>query len=79
MTPEAPSRAVVPGILPTSNSPASKGVGGFSVAEAIRHLRTVADCHAWRARQGDLDSATLAALLARIEVLRKWEATCPPA
>ena len=43
-------------------------------ADEIRNLRTVAECHAWRAKQGELNSATCAALLARIDALRKWEA-----
>ncbi len=43
-------------------------------AEAIRRCTTVAECHDWRAKQGELNSATCAALLARIDALRKWEA-----
>lgn len=42
-------------------------------ADEIRNLRTVAECHAWRAKQGELTSQAYLALLARIDALRKWE------
>ena len=43
-------------------------------AEAIRRCATVAECHDWRAKQGEMDSATTAVFLARVAALRKWEA-----
>lgn len=45
-------------------------------AEAIRRCATVAACHAFRASLGDeeMTAQTYAALLARIDALRKWEA-----
>ena len=45
-------------------------------AEAIRRCATVAECHAFRASLGDeeMTAQTYAALLARIDALRKWEA-----
>jgi hypothetical protein len=41
--------------------------------DEIRALKTVADCHEWRKRQGELDSMTHLALLVRIDALRKPE------
>lgn len=42
--------------------------------DEIRKLKTVADCHEWRKRNGDMDSMTYLALLQRIDALRKLEA-----
>lgn len=42
--------------------------------DEIRTLKTVADCHEWRKRNGDMDSMTYLALLTRIDALRKLEA-----
>lgn len=41
--------------------------------DEIRALQTVAACHEWRKRQGELDSMTYLALLQRIDALRKVE------
>jgi len=41
--------------------------------DEIRRLTSVADCEAWRAKQGDLNSMTVAAFLARLAALRKLE------
>lgn len=46
-------------------------------AEAIRRCTTVAECHAWRAKQGELTSAIYMALLMRIAALRKLEGKQP--
>lgn len=42
--------------------------------DEIRALKTVADAHDWRKRNGDMDSMTYLALLTRIDALRKLEA-----
>ena len=42
--------------------------------DEIRALKTVAECHEWRKRNGDMDSMTYLALLTRIDALRKQEA-----
>ncbi len=39
----------------------------------IRRLMTVADCHEWRKRQGELTAQEYMALLARIDALRQLE------
>ena len=50
----------------------------MTLSDEIRRLRTVADAHAFHARlksEGvEMNSATWAAFLARIDSLRKWEA-----
>ena len=46
-------------------------------ADEIRNLHTVAECHAWRAKQGELNSAIYMAFLARIAALRKLEGKQP--
>lgn len=46
-------------------------------AEAIRRCTTVAECHDWRAKQGELNSAIYMAFLARIAALRKLEGKQP--
>lgn len=43
-------------------------------ADEIRSLKTVAECHEWRKRNGEIDSMTYLALLTRIDALRKLEA-----
>ena len=66
--------------LPTSNSPAVKAAGGFPVSDdmrpvdEIRALKSVAECHEWRKRNGNMDSMTYLALITRIDALRKLEA-----
>ncbi len=45
-----------------------------TLSHDIRNLRTVAECEAWRARQGDMDSMTTMAFLMRIAALRNFEA-----
>lgn len=41
--------------------------------QELKTLQTVAECHEWRKRQGELDSMAYLALLQRIEALRKAE------
>ncbi len=41
--------------------------------DEIRRLATVAECHEWRKRQGELSSMAYLALLMRIDALRKLE------
>lgn len=45
--------------------------------DEIRSLPTVAACHDWRKRNGEMDSMTYLALLMRIDALRKLEAANP--
>ena len=47
-------------------------------ADRIRRCTTVAECHAWRAKQGELTSAIYKAFLARIAALRKKEGAEAP-
>ncbi len=42
-------------------------------SDEIRRLMTVADCHEWRKRQGEVSSMAYLALLMRIDALRKLE------
>jgi hypothetical protein len=46
----------------------------MTLLQQIRTLRTVADCEAWRAKAGDLNSTESLAFIVRIAALRDYEA-----